>query len=246
MEAAGLGLFMISACLFGALVEHPGSPVRQALSDPTARRALMGIAMGVTAAALIYSPWGQRSGAHINPAVTLTFLRLGKLTRQDAFFYATAQLLGGLVGVLLAALVLGAALAHPAVSFVATVPGPAGIATAFAAETAISFVLILTVLTVSSSARPRLTGLAAATLVAVWIMLEAPLSGMSMNPARTLASALPSGIWTAAWVYFLAPPLGMLLAAESFGAITRGRARHCAKLDHPPDVPCIFCRASAA
>jgi len=106
--------------------------------------------------------------------------------------------------------------------------------------------MILTVLAVSSSRRPRLTGLAAATLVALWITFEAPLSGMSMNPARTIASALPSGVWTAAWVYFLAPPAGMLLAAETFGALTRGRARHCAKLDHPPGVRCIFCGTQAS
>jgi aquaporin Z len=246
IEAAGLGLFMVSACLFGTLLEHPGSPVRQALPDATLRRLLMGIAMGLTAAGIIYSPWGQRSGAHINPAVTLTFLRLGKVKREDAIFYAAAQIVGGLLGVMLAALLLRGALAHPAVSFVATVPGPAGTAVAFAAETAISFLLILTVLAVSSSRRPRLTGLAAATLVAAWILLEAPLSGMSMNPARSVASALPSGIWTGGWIYWLAPPCGMLLAAETFGAITRGRAQHCAKLDHPPDVPCIFCGASAA
>jgi aquaporin Z len=68
---------------------------------------------------------------------------------------------------------------------------------------------------------------------------------MSMNPARTVASAAPSGIWTAAWIYFVAPPFGMLLAAETFKALTRGRARHCAKLDHPPRVRCIFCGAGA-
>jgi aquaporin Z len=246
MEAAGLGLFMVAACLFGTLLEHPGSPVRQALPDGAVRRLLMGLAMGATAAALIYSPWGQRSGAHLNPSVTLTFLRLGKVAREDAVFYAAAQALGGLLGVLLSALLLRGALGHPAVSFVATVPGPAGPGVAFAAEAAISFVLILPVLAVSSSRRPRLTGLAAATLVAAWITLEAPLSGMSMNPARTVASALPSGIWTGAWIYFLAPPAGMLLAAETFGALTRWRAQHCAKLDHAPGVRCIFCEASAA
>jgi aquaporin Z len=178
--------------------------------------------------------------------VTLTFLRLGKVRREDAAFYAAAQATGGLLGVLLAAFVLRGALAHPAVSFVATVPGPAGVAVAFAAEAAISFVLILTVLAVSSSRHARLTGFVAATLVAAWITFEAPLSGMSMNPARTLASALPSGIWTAAWVYFVAPPLGMLAAAQAFGAATRWRGAHCAKLDHAPGVRCIFCGASAA
>ena len=246
IEAAGLGLFMVSACLFATLLEHPGSPVRQALPDATFRRLLMGLAMGLTAAGIIYSPWGQRSGAHINPAVTLTFLRLGKLKREDALFYAAAQFVGGLLGVVLSALVLQRALAHPAVSFVATVPGPTGAWVAFAAEAAISFGLVLTVLLVASSRHPRLTGLCAAALVATWISIEAPFSGMSMNPARTVASALPSGIWTGAWIYFLAPPVGMLLGAQAFVVLTRGQAQHCAKLDHPPDVPCIFCGASAA
>ncbi len=246
MEAFGLGVFMVSACCFGALLEHPASPARQALQDAGLRRLLMGLAMGATAAGLIYSPWGRRSGAHLNPAVTLTFLRLGKLKREDAAFYAAAQAAGGLLGVVLSALVLRGALAHPAVSFVATVPGPGGVLVAFAAEAAISFVLILTVLAVSSSRHARLTGLAAAVLVAAWIAFEAPLSGMSMNPARTVASALPSGIWTSAWVYFLAPPIGMLLGAEAFGALTRWQAHYCAKLDHAPGVACIFCETAAA
>jgi aquaporin Z len=244
MEALGLGLFMLAACLFGTLLEYPASPVRLALPDARVRQPLMGLAMGLTALGLFYSPWGRRSGAHLNPAVTLTFLRLGKVKLTDAAFYGAAQVVGGVAGVLLAAALVGRALAHPAVNFVATVPGPRGAGVAFAAETAISFVMILTVLAVSSSRLPRLTGLAAATLVAAWITFEAPLSGMSMNPARTVASALPSGTWTAVWIYFLAPTLGMLLAAETFSAVTQGRARHCAKLDHPPGVRCIFCGAS--
>jgi aquaporin Z len=246
MEAFGLGLFMVAACLFGALLEHPASPVRQALPDTGARQPLMGLAMGLTAAFLFYSPWGKRSGAHLNPSVTLTFLRLGKVKPADAAFYAAAQVTGGVLGVVLAAALVRGALAHPAVRFVATVPGPRGPLVAFAAEAAISFVMILTVLAVSSSRYSRLTGLAAATLVAAWITFEAPLSGMSMNPARTIASALPSGIWTAAWVYFVAPPLGMLAAAQAFGKLTRWQARHCAKLDHAPGVRCIFCEAAAA
>jgi aquaporin Z len=246
MEGLGLGLFMMSACCFGTLLEHPASPVRHALGDPTARRVLGGLAMGATAAALIYSPWGRRSGAHLNPSVTLTFLRLGKVKPADAAFYAAAQAAGGVLGVVLAARLLRGALAHPSVAWVATVPGSAGARAAFAAEAAISFGLMLVVLLVSSSRYSRFTGLAAATLVATWISIEAPLSGMSMNPARTVASALPSGIWTSAWVYVVAPPLGMLLAAETFRAATRGAARHCAKLDHPQGVRCIFCGAAAA
>ena len=242
MEAWGLGVFMLSACLFTALLEHPASPVRQALGDGRLRRALMGLAMGATAAAIIYSPWGKQSGAHINPCVTLTFLRLGKIEAPDAGFYVAAQFAGGLAGVLLSAALLGPVLAHPAVGYAATTPGPAGTAVAFAAELGISFVLMLVVLTVSNtpSLAPR-TGLFAATLVATYITLEAPLSGMSMNPARTLASALPAGAWTASWIYFVAPPLGMLLAADAYRAVKGSGGVLCCKLHHNNDRRCIHC-----
>ena len=99
MEGAGLGLFMISAGLFGTLLGYPGSPAYMAIPDPFWRRVLMGLVLGLTAVALIYSPWGKRSGAHLNPAVTLAFLRLGKVAGRDACGYAVAQLLGGLFGV---------------------------------------------------------------------------------------------------------------------------------------------------
>jgi aquaporin Z len=103
MEAAGLAIFMISACAFGALLEYPGSPIHQAIPDPTVRRVLMGMAMGLTAIAIIYSPWGQQSGAHINPSTTLTFFRLGKIEFWDACFYFLAQFAGGVAGVMLTA-----------------------------------------------------------------------------------------------------------------------------------------------
>ena len=79
MEAALLGGFMVSACLFSVVLFHPGWPAARLLPDPLARRALMGLAMGATAIALNYSAWGKQSGAHYNPAVTLTFTRLGKV-----------------------------------------------------------------------------------------------------------------------------------------------------------------------
>jgi aquaporin Z len=107
MVAAGLGLFMVSACGFGTLLESPLSPVRQAIADPLLRRFLMGLAMALTAVSLIYSPWGKQSGAHFNPAVTLTFLRLGKVPSWDALFYVLAQFVGGVTGVLIAVMVLG-------------------------------------------------------------------------------------------------------------------------------------------
>jgi aquaporin Z len=217
IEAAGLGLFMMSAATMTALLEHPASPVHLALPDPFVRRALMGLAMGLTAASLVYSPWGRRSGAHFNPAVTLTFLRLGKVSRRDATFYVAAQFAGGILGVAAAARLLRPWIADASVNYVATVPGPRGDAAAFAGELGISFLLMLAVLTVSNRARlMRFTGLVAAVLIACFITFEAPLSGMSMNPARTLGPTVVGGMVQGLWLYFVAPPIGMLAAAELY------------------------------
>lgn len=239
MEAAGLGLFMIAASLFAALLDHPASPVAQAIGAPLPRRVLMGTAMGLTAVGLIYSPWGRRSGAHLNPAVTLTFLRLGRVAGWDAAFYVVAQFAGGAAGLLAAGSLARGVLGHPSINWVATMPGERGASVAFAAETAISLGLMAVVLATSSA--PRLapfTGLFAGALVATFIVLEAPLSGMSMNPARSTASALWAHAPTALWIYFLAPSLGMLAAAELHAR--RGRGVPCAKLHHDAARRCIF------
>jgi aquaporin Z len=241
IEAAGLGLFMISACVFATLLEHPGSPIRQRVADATLRRIPMGLAMGATAMAIVYSRWGQRSGAHLNPAVTLTFWRLSKVAGWDALFYVLAQFVGAIAGVGVAATALGAVLAHPAVSYAATVPGPGGRGVAFAAETLMTLVLMTVILIVSN--RPdlnRFTGLCAAALVATFIVVEAPLSGMSLNPARTVGSAVHAVRWTALWVYLAAPLLGMLGAAELHVALRGRLAVRCAKLHHDNAQRCIF------
>jgi aquaporin Z len=183
MEAAELGIFMISACSFGVLLEHPTSPLRQAIPDSLMRRGLMGLAMGTTAVAIIYSPLGKQSGAHFNPSITLTFFRLGKIKFWDAFFYTLAQFAGGIAGVLVATAVLRKAIGHPSVNYVATLPGEFGPGVAFLAEFIISFTLMTVVLRVSNTERiARYTGLFAGTLVATYISFEAPLSGITPEP----------------------------------------------------------------
>jgi len=241
MEGAELGLYMLAACVSVALLEYPTSPVHQAFPDPALRRILLGVSMGMTAIGLIYSPLGQRSGAHFNPAVTLTFFRLGKVAGWDAAFYGAAHFIGGLLGVIIATLALGELVAHPAVRYAVTVPGRNGAGVAFVAEVLISFLQMSLVLRFSNTPRlARFTGLCAGALVATYISLEAPYSGMSMNPARTFASALPAQLWTALWIYFLAPPLGMLSAAELY--VWQYGLHHvfCAKLHHHNTKRCIF------
>jgi aquaporin Z len=232
---------MISAAVVTTVLEHPASPVRQSLPDAFVRRVIIGAAMGLTAVGLIYSPWGQRSGAHFNPAVTLTFVRLNKINARDAVCYIAAQFTGGFLGIASAALLLAPWISHPSVNYVATLPGADGTAIAFVAEAAISFVLMLVVLTVSNVSRlTRFTGVAAGVLIASFITFEAPFSGMSMNPARTLGPDLLLGHMTRGlWLYFAAPPLGMLAAAEVHLRLKGLHGIHCAKLHHGPGR-CIF------
>jgi aquaporin Z len=240
-EALGLGLFMVSAGLVATALDSPRSPAHEWIGNADLRRVLAGIAMGLTAIGLIYSPWGKRSGAHLNPAVTLGFLWLGKIRARDAWGYITAQFIGGLVGVLLVAGLLGEAFAAPPVSYAATLPGAAGVVVAFAAELVISFGMLFLVLRIAAHPRhaPR-AGLVAGALVTLYICVEAPLSGMSMNPARSFASAAPGALWNHLWIYFLAPPLGMCLAAAAF-RWREDRPAPCAKLVHDPATPCIHC-----
>jgi NADH dehydrogenase len=217
-----------------------------AVGDADARRAIAGLAMGLTAIALIYSPWGKQSGAHMNPAVTLTFLRLGKIRARDAFFYIGAQFVGGAAGVAVVALVARSWIADPSVAFVATVPGAGGargLAVAFAGELAISALLMTVVLRVAPSRFGRWTGLCAGVLVALFITFEAPLSGMSMNPARTIGSAIFAGAWSGIWIYFTAPIVGMLVAAEIHARSATAPRVGCPKLHHDNAQRCIFCGA---
>lgn len=241
MEAAELGLFMVSAGIFTCLFEYPYSPVHQAIANPDLRRFLVGVAMGLTAIALVYSPWGQQSGAHMNPAVTLTFYRLGKVQRSDALFYILFQCLGGLAGVLLVAFLLDQVFTQPPVAYIVTVPGLWGWLGALLTEVTIACIMMLMVLLVSNNKRlNRYTGLFAGTLVMLYVFLAAPLSGFGMNPARSLASALPSGIWTGFWIYVIAPVTGMFLAAGLYQYLFGRRAVKCAKLHHDNHQRCIF------
>jgi aquaporin Z len=242
IEALCLGIFMVVATLATTAFQLPASPLHQAIGDPLLRRLLIGIVIGVTAIAIIYSPWGKRSGAHLNPAVTLMFWRLKKIRTIDASFYILFQYLGGIGGIWVAGLLIGKTIADPAINYIVTVPGMSGELGAFGAEFLLSFGLMTLVLQVSN--RPhlsQLTGLFSGILIAIYITVAAPLSGMSMNPARSLASALPAGVWDGFWIYCIAPPLGMLVAAEIYLRTGKKKVQSqiCSKLCPNHTTDCI-------
>lgn len=241
MEMGEAGFYLCVACLVATLLQHPASIVRQFVSSGIVRRALMGLAMGATAIAIVISPWGKRSGGHFNPAITFAFYRLRKLSSYDMGFYVGAQFLGAIIGVAVARYVLRGALGNYAVHYAVTAPGAYGTTVAFVAELAISFFLMITILFTTNHKRlAPYTAYANGVLLAMYYTFEAPLSGMSTNPARTFGSAFHASYWHALWIYFIAPSIGMMVAAEIFLRFRKGAVPFCAKLHHANNQPCIF------
>jgi aquaporin Z len=216
-EGLGLGIFMFSAGFFDAIIDHPGLPIRQHLHSALLRRFLIGLSMGATALFIFNAPFGKKSGAYINPAVTLVQYRLQNIDRKDAAFYMLFQFIGGSIGMYLVYLLLPSLISSPAINYIVTVPGEAGTAVAFIAEFVISFLIIITVLFTSDNKQlAKYTSFFVAILIILFITFEAPYSGMSMNPARTFSSAIVSNQWKVFWLYCIAPIVGMLLGERFF------------------------------
>lgn len=239
MEAFCLGLFMVSASFFGTLLEYPASPVHQLITSNFLRLCLMGFAMGATATLLNYSPMGKLSGAHMNPAVSFTFVRLGKMQWTDAICYTLFQCVGGVLAVAAMSLLLGEGFKDAHVNYVITAPGKPGPAVAFAAEVIIAFCMMMMVLVTSNHSKlSKYTGAFAGLLVMIYVILTGPVSGFGMNPARTLASAIPAMQFSSFWIYMTAPFIGMFSAAAFYqrfkGAVI------CAKMNHSEFYKCIF------
>lgn len=240
-EGAELAFFMISACVFTVFLFDPGFPAFHQIPNAAVRRSLMGAAMGITAVLIIRSPMGKASGAHFNPAITLTYYRLGKILLGDAVCYVVFQFAGGIAGVAIAAMLLGHSIAVPSVNYAITVPGKYGTAAAFFAELGMSALLMAVVLWASN--RPAIasyTGYLVGFLIALYILLFAPVSGFSINPARTVGSAVVARTWTSIWIYFAAPLLGMMSSAEIYVRLFGKHRVLCAKLHPDPEVPCPF------
>ena len=240
-EAVELAFFMLSACAFTVFLFDPYYRALHLFPSAIVRRVVMGIAMGITAILIIHSPMGKRSGAHFNPAITVTYFRLRKMSKWDAMFYVLFQFMGGVLGVTIAVICFGSTLAKPTVEYAVTVPGPYGIAAAFFAEFFMAALLMWVVLWMTNRASlATYTSYSVGVLIAFYILFFAPVSGFSINPARTTGSAVFAGVWTAGWLYFAAPLLGMMASAEIYLRVYGANRVLCAKLHPDPRYPCPF------
>ena len=216
-EAVGAACFVVGSGLATLLAEHPASPVAQALvGHAVGRRAVVGVLMASVLCGLVHNPWARRSGAHFIPAVTLGVWQLGHISAADAGAYVLAQVLGATGGAALLHLLCEPALSSPSIKELLTQPKPGawGAAVAFGAEFLIAGGLMLTLVgALHSRALHRAAGVLVAVLLGLYITIETPLSGMSLNPARSLSTAVAAGNFRGLWVYWTAPPLAMWLAA---------------------------------
>jgi aquaporin Z len=224
-EALGLAIFMISACFFSALFWGNDPSFHFTFSNDEARNIVNGILMGSTALLIFYSPFTAPSGSHINPAVTITFLRLNKMCRYDAMFYILFQFVGGVLAVYIMAALLGKSLTASPVNYAVTIPGRYGVTSSAIVEYLIAVVTMMMVLFTSNNNRlKKYTRIFSGCLVCCWVIFAGSVSGFGMNPARSFASAFPAHIYTSFWIYLFIPFAGMLSAAEIFVLMKRKRS----------------------
>jgi aquaporin Z len=241
MEGTELSALMLSTCIWGTLTYGDDSPFNPLALSAVSKSILMGIAVAITTFIIIVSPFGRRSGAHLNPSVTLTFFWLGRVHRWDAAWYMVAHFVGAIAGVLAARQILGLRLSAPSVLYMVTVPGKHGSAITFLGEFLLSGLLMATVL-YSSNHRllTRFTPVLVAMLTILLFVLSPSRFGFSVNPARTFSSALFAWVWQGVWIYFSAPCLGMLSAAAIYIKTVGLNRVYCAKVFHDVRSPCPF------
>jgi aquaporin Z len=241
MEATELGVLMFCICLFGALLYSSGSPINRFALSASNKAALIGVAVALATYLIIRSPFGRRSGAHFNPAITLAHFHLGRVHRWDALYYVAFQFIGALGGVFVAHQILGERLSAAPVCYVVTTPGNYGSLIAFVAEFSLSALLMSVVLFATNHRNlARFSPFLVALITVFYYALCPSLSGFSINPARSLSSAVFAWIWLGIWVYFVAPCLGMLAAASIY-VRSEGREKvYCAKVFHDLQSPCPF------
>lgn len=238
-EAAGIMAFLTVSSLAAVVFHHPDSALARAFGPQAwVQRIGIAVAVGLLITAMANSPWGKRSGAHFNPAVTLGFWRLGYIATADALWYVLAQLAGAVVAGTSLFWLLKPWFGHPDIHYNTTVPIEAahGWALALGAEIMISAALMLVLLwALHSPRRKPWAGALAGLTLAAFVVVESPLSGMSLNPARTLGTAVAAGTYTHLWLYFLGPLGAMWATAALYQRYRQHRPPPNQPLPHFPD-----------
>lgn len=225
-EAAGTALLVafglsIVIAIFGCDTLGCSDFIATLIPSAAWRRALAGGCFGTVGALITISPLGRVSGAHINPAVSLAFWLERKLAWRDLVGYVLAQMLGAVIGAL--PLLLWGGMGRSVNYGATTVGAAASVWMAFAGEVIATTSLVLAIfITASHESSRRFTPWTIPPLFAWLVWWEAPLSGASANPARSLGPALISAVWSDFWIYLAAPALGaalgvLLLRIEIFG-----------------------------
>jgi aquaporin Z len=234
-EFTGTALLLLAVVTAKDWIVAAGPP----LSEIWIRVALVGVVAGLIVVAVAVSPLGRRSGAHLNPAVTLGLAAQRTVGAADLAGYSLAQAVGGIAGVALARL-WGPSVAEPAVRWaviaLADWLSPPAAVVIEAAATAAQLTVVFGCL--ASRRWARLAPVAAAALLAGAIAGLAPVSGAGFNPVRGLATDVLAVAFPALWVYFAGPLIGALAAAGLTGAGNR-RPRS-GKLLHDPSIPCYM------
>lgn len=210
-ELIGTALLLLVGMSLVILMFGAGSPIVPVVPSEGARRMITGFLFGTTGATIALSRVGKESGAHINPAVTLGFWLMGKLDPRVALGYVFAQLTGATLGCL--PLLAWGSMGR-SVAFGATLPGAGySIQTVLLGEAVTTFALVAGLCVFLGFRRLRpFTPALFPFLYAVMVFAEAPISGTSTNPARSLGPAIVSGQWQGWWVYWVGPLIGTLAA----------------------------------
>jgi len=213
-ECIGTGALVLIGLSVVILINGVGSPFREWIPSPGTRRAITGFLFGTTGCLITLSPVGKISGAHINPIVSLAFWMKRKMTAMHTLGFILAQLIGAVVGAFPLLLWGGQG---SSVNFGATVPLPDGTTAAFAGEVVTSFLLIAGIFFFTGHHMlRRYTPYLMPFLFCIMVYAEGAISGTSTNPARSLGPAVVSGIWTANWLYWIAPVIGAVIAVGVF------------------------------
>jgi aquaporin Z len=241
MEGTELASLMLSTCIVGTLLYSSDSPLNALELSPAFKSVLMGTAIAAMTFLIIRSPFGRRSGAHFNPAVTVAFLWLRRVHRWDALCYVLAHFAGAIIGVAVALEILGVNLSSAPVRYLVTTPGTYGKLTALLAQFVLSGLLMGIVLYASNHRLlVRFSPILVALLTVSYFVFCSSISGFSVNPARTLSSALFAWIWQGIWIYFSAPCLGMLTSAAIYKKRMGSNQVYCAKVFHDRRSTCPF------